>query len=156
MSEPLEGYAKFYIEIIEAVIEKLETLKPEFLKTVVFGELESMPDPNMMPAAFVIPRVDEMDYGTTAKTEHAITVDTVVLHRHRLVEGSVTPGLRKAIILAGKCYDTIIGDKSLGGKVRLVGGRRRFEPDYMFGKKMGRGVLFWVLVRVQAFKMRID
>lgn len=41
--------------------------------------------------------------GTTAKTEHAITIDTVVLYKHNLVEGSITPGLRKTITLTGKC-----------------------------------------------------
>jgi hypothetical protein len=75
----------------------------------------------MMPAAFVIPRVDVMAEGTTAKTEHAVTVDVVVLHR----QPNATEGLRESIILGGKCYDTIIADRSLGGKVRLVGGNRQ-------------------------------
>lgn len=59
MSEPLTGCAKFYLEVIDAVVATLETLKPDVLKTVVFGELEGLPDPNMMPAAFVIPRVGQ-------------------------------------------------------------------------------------------------
>ena len=152
MSEPLAGYAKFYIEIVEAVIAKLEELKPETLKTVVFGELKGLPDPNMMPVAFVIPRTDIMTEGTTAKTEHTITVEVVILHRQL----NATEGLRKSIIIGGKCYDKVIEDRSLGGKVRKVGGDRRFHPDYMFGRGKGKGVLHWVLVRFQVFKMRLD
>jgi len=37
MSEPLEGYAKFYLEVIDAVVETLETLKPEFLSARAKG-----------------------------------------------------------------------------------------------------------------------